>query len=1050
MSNTSEHDDSSTHEALQRDNAGGNLIGVDNPASPALVCDEDNHDQDHLDDAYSHQANNQDQLDCFNEPPLSAASNRSKSNNPFLSADDNDGEIFPSQQQLENANHSQDHIYVMKNNLENLSNMKIDHNDDYGYATRQSSFAYNNNYNRAPYYATAVAPSTNTMNPHNDLDAWSIYGSLNHYRDISDDMLHQQAPVASTLNHPAISLSNARSRDNITMLVPPAISLNRPDQNPLYENHESLKIHHLQQTAAYNQHMPPLLAPSIPQSDTYAEHHHLGLPLDSKLSIGGCDTTQSSIVAVDSDSLPPGWERVIDKTHGTYYIDHNTQRTQYERPYEIELTKGAMGFGFTLVEADNGVLLVRSVIPGGPAYANGTIRPGDILISAVGVSVTGLQHTDIARLFSTFAVGDRARLTFSRSSYVVDSDLVADEYLFSNGTDGNMAVAVKSNYMNYLNTHNTHFPDNSNQILPEQEYELITVSLNRGELGFGFSIRDSPNGQKIKKIQNHEICTNLKQGDILINLNGQDITGLPHKEVVERLKNCPTGQDVSLTVKRKRRFRSKTPVALPTSHDTSINSTPQRNCKTPNLEGLAPVKVVNLAGLDHLNQYNNFMNNDRLVMMQMQQQQQQRCQPPPPPSMQPLPPAPVRSPVYYQMPLYSNSDLLNAETGNHGVNPVLPLPVKPIPDYSIHGSNSFCGTMQNNYYANNEEIALQRGQYCINSSASLNYGSHLAPIMNTNSFIQPFENAIQSIQLACADGGEDEYEYHQVDLDRESTDPNWGIRLIGGAEANRAISIGSIVLGGAASKNGRLKSGDEIISINGINVVGATHGHVVELISAYSNRASLVVRRKRFAEACEVVLERNMDEGFGFVIISSGNCALIGRIIENSPADRCQQLHVKDRIIAVNGRYITPNMQHPEIVNMIKECGSTLRLRIIPADCYTVELIKTAQNDNFGFSMRGGSDFDGTPLYILRVAPDGLARDLLNVGDQIVEINGISTVGMTHKQAASLIKNSDLIVKLKLRRNYVTPPSLLVDSPRALQRLNQVTQNYAIEHRIKD
>lgn len=865
------------------------------------------------------------------------------------------------------------------------------------------------------------------------------------------------------------------------------------------------------------------------------------------------DPKQSSIVAVDSDSLPPGWERVIDNTHGTYYIDHNTQRTQYERPYEIELTKGAIGFGFTLVEADYGYLLVRSVIPGGPAHASGIIRPGDILISAVGVSVAGLQHTDIARLFSTFAVGDRVKLTFARSSYVVDTNLVADEYLFSNGTDGNMSVAVKSNYLNYLNNQNIVLPDNMNHILVDQKFDFVTVNLKRGEQGFGFTINDSAAGQKVGKIQNNEVCANLKQGDILMSLNGQDITKSSHKEVVERLKNCPPGQDISLIVKRKSRFRSKTPVALSTSNDEySIDYASQRICKTPNPDGLMssirrataskptnqiygttsdlfhhdqtynsidrpsqsggpsqmdvhsvcgnvvavdsdvdpinngiyynqqplqqnssaqlpplpahPVqlpqtndpyllegqqnvyssdrlarsdsisnsvnpsegslpsmKLVDVSGMNQMNQYNNFMNNDKLVMMQMQQQPYQ-------PVQLIAPPVPVRSPVYHQMPLYSNSDMLIAEHNIYGST----LPIRPIPQYP--GQDPY-GAIQNNYYANNEEIALQRGQ----NGSFFNDRSQIPPLMNTNPYIRPFENSFNPFHNVGSSENEDDYEYHQVDLDRLNTESNWGIRLIGGAEAGRAISIGSIVLGGVASKNGRLKSGDEIISINGINFVGATHQQVVELISSCSNRASLVVRRKRFAEACEVVLNRNMDEGFGFVIISSGNCALIGRIIEGSPADRCQQLYVRDRVIAVNGRYITPNMQHPEIVNMIKECGNTLRLRIIPADCYTVELIKNAQNDNFGFSIRGGSEYEGTPLYILRVAQNGLARDLLNIGDQIVEINGIPTVGMTHRQAATIIKYSDPIVKLKLRRNHVTPPSLLVDSPGALQNLNQVT-----------
>ncbi|KAL0181573.1 hypothetical protein M9458_023979, partial [Cirrhinus mrigala] len=55
------------------------------------------------------------------------------------------------------------------------------------------------------------------------------------------------------------------------------------------------------------------------------------------------------------------------------------------------------------------------------------------------------------------------------------------------------------------------------------------------------------------------------------------------------------------------------------------------------------------------------------------------------------------------------------------------------------------------------------------------------------------------------------------------------------------------------------------------------------------------------------------------------------RIIEGSPADRCGKLKVGDRILAVNGCSIT-NKSHSDIVNLIKEAGNTVTLRIIPGD----------------------------------------------------------------------------------------------------------------------
>lgn len=988
-----------------------------------------------------------------------------------------------------------------------------------------------------------------TMRPFSDLNNLTIYGSLRR-KEISQNILQ---PFNS--NHPAIS---AYTTEKDIKLSNPTISISQQVaqtvlETPLYENHESLRMYQMQSENSEFQ-QPSRLMSDNPADNNSVQLNHRALPpiLDND------SVKQSSIVAVDSEALPYGWERVIDQTHGTYYIDHNTQKTQYERPYEIELTKGAMGFGFTLVEADDGILLVRSVIPGGPAHQNGMIRPGDILVSAVGVSVASLQHTDIARLFSTFAVGDRIRLVFARSNYLVDANFVPDEYLFSNGTNGDLAIAVNSNYFNQFNqTTNTSI---YSQNLASQDYDFLTITLRKGDQGFGFKISDSEFGQKVREITNSEICTGLQQGDSLLSVKGLDITKMNHQEVVELLKNYPSGQDIDIAIKRRKRFRSKTPMAMHSEiGEYSMGHAPLRNCKTPNFEGLVlnrynnmdskiedlysqrpmpniddqqcntatmtslppimdkpmivnnvpisinqsmiqtnqsdqiglqsiygvtqsipnnnelyynnsqinlqklPVnvrsnpsnlegefenmtnshhpsqdsspqtKIANINGLKQMNQFNNFMYNDKLVMMQMQQAKyhqnsiMQQSQPT-------LPQQSIYSHAaninatsdYQQMPLYSNSDMIRAEV------PQIPLPMKQTTPY-IPDTHYDPNNFSNNFYANNEELVSQGLHY---TNLDNNSSSYIQPKVSSANSI--YGNNQTSMENNYLENAIDDYEEHTIDLDRGNTESNWGIRLIGGSEVGRAITIGSIIFGGAAAKNGQLKSGDEILSINGIDVVGATHQNVVELISACLNRATLRVRRKKFADSCEVVLNRNMDEGFGFVIISSGNCALIGKIMQGSPADRCQQLHVRDRIIAVNGRLITPNMQHPEIVNMIKKCGSELRLLIIPANSYAVELIKNAQNDNFGFGIRGGSEYDGTPLYILRVAPNGLARDSLNVGDQIIEINGYSTVGMTHQQAANIIKYSP-IVKLKLRRNYVTPSSLLANSPRALQRCNQVT-----------
>ena len=54
---------------------------------------------------------------------------------------------------------------------------------------------------------------------------------------------------------------------------------------------------------------------------------------------------------------------------------------------------------------------------------------------------------------------------------------------------------------------------------------------------------------------------------------------------------------------------------------------------------------------------------------------------------------------------------------------------------------------------------------------------------------------------------------------------------------------------------------------------------------------------------------------------------LPGRIIQGSPADRCRQLHVGDRLVAVNDVSIV-GVHHSDIVDTIKQSGKTVTLRI--------------------------------------------------------------------------------------------------------------------------
>lgn len=69
-------------------------------------------------------------------------------------------------------------------------------------------------------------------------------------------------------------------------------------------------------------------------------------------------------------------------------------------------------------------------------------------------------------------------------------------------------------------------------------------------MGFGFTIADSPYGQKVKQILDAPRCQGLLEGDILVEINGRMIRSCTHNEAVNILKECPKGQEAFIRVQR--------------------------------------------------------------------------------------------------------------------------------------------------------------------------------------------------------------------------------------------------------------------------------------------------------------------------------------------------------------------------------------------------------------------------------------------------------------------------------------------------------------------
>ncbi|XP_041935593.1 LOW QUALITY PROTEIN: membrane-associated guanylate kinase, WW and PDZ domain-containing protein 2a [Alosa sapidissima] len=302
-------------------------------------------------------------------------------------------------------------------------------------------------------------------------------------------------------------------------------------------------------------------------------------------------------------------------------------------------------------------------------------------------------------------------------------------------------------------------------------------------------------------------------------------------------------------------------------------------------------------------------------------------------------------------------------------------------------------------------------------------------------------------------------EFQEVEVHLRRQKSGFGFRILGGDEAGQPVSpdacekilIGAIIEKSPADQDGRLRPGDELVSVDGICVAGKPHRYVIDLMhgAARNGQVSLTVRRRKPGpgEAClengrspgSVSTQHSSPRsdftsgtfpssvgtvpphGSGAPASSSGSAVAPGAVTGSGQQDPGLAIvppNAQPSDVVIHrketegfGFVIISSLNRPENTAAISECPLLLQ----DFDFFTVELEKSAKG--FGFSIRGGREYK-MDLFVLRLAEDGpaLRNGRVRVGDQIIEINGETTRDMTHGRAIELIKSGGRRVRLLLKR----------------------------------
>ncbi|KAJ1526097.1 hypothetical protein ONE63_009262 [Megalurothrips usitatus] len=620
--------------------------------------------------------------------------------------------------------------------------------------------------------------------------------------------------------------------------------------------------------------------------------------------------------------------------------------------------------------------------------------------------------------------------------------------------------------------------------------EFLTISIVKGAMGFGFTIADSAYGQKVKKILDRQRCKTLQEGDILVEINNVNVRTMCHGDVVQVLKDCTRNVDATITVQRgsssnknkarkkedlllpgaRKAYRSKTPTAdlystqpkevVPTRPKTPLVDTRIR-AKTPTNVGSWIHNDPSLKADSDIDKNTDILQSPSIAS---QYDGFQTTAFPYPHShpydlSQRLANTSLRSPDEYSRSHSPGNELDGPGSHRAHYPPSNQLYYNGYGSYDQGYGYGYDAQPVTGYNPHHNLDYYPKGK----ESTSFEHEQPLSSLVSRYPR-DPRWIGLGPVRVYPAEPGFDWVET-LVTLQRQET--GFGFRIVGGTEegsqVGSTVSIGHIVPGGAADLDGRLCTGDEMMSVDGQSVINTSHHHVVQLMAraAAAGRVTLGIRRRIPSHDVQsyssrhdggypydVTVTRRENEGFGFVIISSVNKvgSTIGRIIEGSPAERCNQLHVGDRILAVNHMNIT-SLHHGDIVNLIKDSGYSVTLTIgAPLDdasstasvshreegvedeqYHAVELNRGTRG--FGFSIRGGREFQNMPLFVLQIAENGPASldNRLKVGDQIIEINGINTKNMTHAEAIEIIRNGGPSVRLLIKRGGRVPPPPSLD-----------------------
>nr|XP_040570229.1 multiple PDZ domain protein-like isoform X2 [Lepeophtheirus salmonis] len=161
-----------------------------------------------------------------------------------------------------------------------------------------------------------------------------------------------------------------------------------------------------------------------------------------------------------------------------------------------------------------------------------------------------------------------------------------------------------------------------------------------------------------------------------------------------------------------------------------------------------------------------------------------------------------------------------------------------------------------------------------------------------------------------------------------------GISLLGGTDTPMGgIVVYEIYGNGAAEKDGRLRIGDRLVSVNGVQCKTLTNAGANKLIRSNMEKVTFVVDRtcpwEDLFEEVEVELNKKPGKGFGLSIVGkkSGRGVFISDLVTGGIAESTGSLYRGDQLISINDKDLS-EMEQDKAVAILKTTAGNVKLKV--------------------------------------------------------------------------------------------------------------------------